>query len=104
MAAGAVGVGRFVFHISCGGTRDGVAAVFLLYALAFAITMGISVPLNEELAAAGDPGAISDPGTVRAAYEDVWVSWNLVRTLALTVALARLVRVLIVHARLAGRA
>ncbi|GIF45429.1 hypothetical protein Axi01nite_97400 [Actinoplanes xinjiangensis] len=56
--------------------------------------MGISVPLNEELAAAGDPGAISDPATGRAAYEEVWVRWNLVRTLASTAALACLVRAL----------
>jgi uncharacterized membrane protein len=90
-----------ILHLRRDGTRvlPWAAAAFLLYAAAFAITMGISVPLNEELAGAGDPGALSDPGAVRAAYEDVWVRWNLVRTLASTAALVCLLRALIVHAR-----
>jgi uncharacterized membrane protein len=53
-----------------------------------ALTMGISVPLNEELAAAGPPDAIADPAQVRAAYEGSWVTWNLARTVASTLALA----------------
>ncbi|MGN9911296.1 anthrone oxygenase family protein [Phytohabitans sp. LJ34] len=52
-----------------------------------ALTMGVSVPLNEELAAAGAPDAIADPARVRAAYEGPWVTWNLVRAIASTVAL-----------------
>ncbi|MGX7674248.1 anthrone oxygenase family protein [Plantactinospora sp. DSM 117369] len=86
--------------------RDGrpvlpwIVAAFLLYVVAFAITMGISVPLNEELAAAGDPSAIGDPAAVRAAYEGSWVNWNIARAVAATAALGCLVRALIVHARL----
>ncbi|OJF12794.1 hypothetical protein BG844_18740 [Couchioplanes caeruleus subsp. caeruleus] len=75
-----------------------VAAVGL-YAVAFAITMGISVPLNDELAAAGDPSAIADLSAVRAAYETTWVEWNIARTIAATAALACLVRALMVRAR-----
>lgn len=75
-------------------------AALVSYAAAFAITLGISVPLNETLAAAGPPSMIPDPAAVRAAYEDVWVAWNIVRTLASTVALACLTRALVVHARL----
>jgi uncharacterized membrane protein len=86
--------------------RDGrpvlpwTVAAFVFYAAAFAITMGISVPLNEELAAAGDPNTISDPAAVRAAYEGIWVNWNITRAVASTAALACLVRALMVHARL----
>ena len=76
-----------------------IGAGLVLYVAAFAITMGISVPLNEELAAAGDPALIVDKAAVRAAYEDVWVNWNLVRTLASTAALACLVRAVAVSRR-----
>ncbi|MEV6521706.1 anthrone oxygenase family protein [Longispora sp. NPDC051575] len=64
-----------------------LAAALLTYGLGgFLLTLGFSVPLNEQLAAAGDPGALADPATVRAAYEQPWTAWNLVRTLASTMA------------------
>lgn len=72
-------------------TRWWVTAAALLYGAAFAITMGISVPLNDRLAAAGPVGQITDPAAVRAAYEDLWVTWNLIRTVLSTAALAALV-------------
>lgn len=66
-----------------------LAAALLTYAVGgFALTMMINVPLNEQLAVAGDPHAIADPAAVRAAYEGPWVTWNLVRTIASTIALA----------------
>ncbi len=59
----------------------------LTYAVgAFLLTMGVSVPLNDEPAAAGPPASIADPAAVRADYEDPWVTWNLVRTIASTIA------------------
>jgi uncharacterized membrane protein len=76
-----------------------IVGALLLYVAAFGITMGISVPLNEELAAAGDPALIVDKAAVRAAYEDVWVNWNLTRTLASTAAFACLVRAVMVLRR-----
>jgi uncharacterized membrane protein len=76
-----------------------VLAALVGYTAAFLITMFLSVPLNEELAAAGVPATIGEPGAVRAAYENIWVTWNLVRTIASTAALACLVRALLVHAR-----
>lgn len=72
---------------------------FLLYATAFGMTMGINVPLNAELAAAGDPGSLADPGAIRAAYEDTWNAWNVTRTVASLAALACLIRALILHGR-----
>ena len=84
--------------------RDGRTAAFrwstaalLLYAAAFLITMGISVPLNNELAAAGHPDAIADLRAVRDAYEGPWVRWNVARTAASTAALACLVRACVVR-------
>lgn len=64
-----------------------LAAAALTYAVGgFLLTMGVSVPLNDELAAAGAPTTIADPAAVRADYEDPWVTWNLVRTIASTIA------------------
>jgi uncharacterized membrane protein len=66
-----------------------LALAAIIYGIGgLALTMGISVPLNEEPAAAGPPQAITDPGQVRAAYEGPWVTWNLARTIASTAALA----------------
>ncbi|MDQ1013331.1 putative membrane protein [Streptomyces sp. V4I23] len=85
--------------------RDGrqvqvwIVAAFALYATAFGITMGINVPLNEDLAAAGDSAALSDPAAVRNAYEDRWVLWSTVRTVASTIALGCLLRALVLHGR-----
>ncbi len=39
------------------------------------------MPLNDALAAAGEPAALADPAAVRAAFESRWVTWNVVRTL-----------------------
>src|SRR6186713_801850 len=43
------------------------------------ITFGVNVPLNDRLAAAGDPATLADPAAVRAAFEQTWVRWNVVR-------------------------
>jgi uncharacterized membrane protein len=57
-----------------------ILAAAALYAAAFLITMTLNVPLNEQLAAAGDPDRISDLAAVRAAFEGPWVRWNILRT------------------------
>lgn len=68
-----------------------VAAGLALYAVAFVITMGASVPLNEQLADAGPPHLIEDLAAVRDDYEGPWVAWNIARAAASTVALGCLV-------------
>ncbi|GIG56114.1 membrane protein [Longispora fulva] len=66
-----------------------LAAAFLIYAVGgFLLTLVVNVPLNDQLATAGDPHLLADPAAVRAAYEGPWTTWNLVRTIASTVALA----------------
>jgi uncharacterized membrane protein len=70
-------------------------AAFVLYLVAFGITLGISVPLNEELAAAG-----AELAAGRERYERPWVTWNLVRTGFATLAFACLARALVLRGRL----
>lgn len=79
-------------HYRRSSARWWVTAAVLLYGAAFAVTMGISVPLNNELTQAGPAAQIADPAAVRAAYEDPWVTWNLIRAVLSTAALAALVR------------
>lgn len=82
------GVTAVAAHMN-GSRRVGLWMVFafVLYAMAFGITVGISVPLNNELRDAGDVLAIVDPAAVRADYEDTWVRWNNIRTVASTASL-----------------
>lgn len=55
--------------------RAWTLAGFVLCAAVFVVTSAANVPLNAALAAAHDPAA------ARAAFEDPWVAWNLVRTI-----------------------
>ncbi len=76
-----------------------VLAALLAYAAAFLLTSGVNVPLNNDLADAGDPGKIADPAAVRERFEDAWVAWNVVRAVLCTVASALLVRALVLLGR-----
>jgi uncharacterized membrane protein len=60
-----------------------IAAV-ALYLAVLAVTAGISIPLNNRLAAAGPVDHIPDLAAVRAHFETSWVRWNIVRTLLCT--------------------
>lgn len=64
-----------------------LAVALLLYTVGgLGLTMTVSVPLNDELAAAGPVSAMTDPARVRADYEGPWVTWNLIRTACSTLA------------------
>ncbi|KAA2253823.1 DUF1772 domain-containing protein [Solihabitans fulvus] len=78
-----------------------IAAV-VLYLVTFIVTGAINVPLNDTLAAAGDPGGIPDLAAVRAQFESTWVQWNLVRAVTSTLAFGCLTWALVVHGRLAA--
>ncbi|MGW0014925.1 anthrone oxygenase family protein [Streptomyces tendae] len=52
------------------------------YALAFLVTVGANVPLNDALARPGDPAAL------RERFENPWVAWNVVRAALSTLATA----------------
>lgn len=75
-------------HLGRGGTAAALTlAAFALALATFVITAALNVPLNDALAAAGDPARIGDLTGVRAAFEDTWVRWNGVRALTSTAAL-----------------
>jgi len=63
-----------------------IVAALGVYVVAFLITMVVNVPLNNGLDAAGDPDRITDLAAVRARFENRWVVWNVLRTLAHTAA------------------
>ncbi|MFJ6387678.1 DUF1772 domain-containing protein [Streptomyces sp. NPDC091972] len=66
--------------------RRWVWAALAASALAFLVTVACNIPLNDALAADGDPTAL------REEFEDPWVAWNVVRAVLLTVATGLLVK------------
>ncbi|MGH4032796.1 DUF1772 domain-containing protein [Actinomycetota bacterium Odt1-20B] len=80
-----------------------VWAALIVYVVAFVLTSGVNVPLNNDLADAGDPAKIADPAAVRDTFEDAWVAWNAVRAVLCTIALVCLARALVLYGRF-GRA
>ena len=68
-----------------------IIAGLVLYVAVLVVTFRVNVPLNDALAAAGD----GDPAAARAAFEGVWVRWNLVRAVLSTGALGCLVGALV---------
>ncbi|WP_246613248.1 anthrone oxygenase family protein [Paractinoplanes bogorensis] len=64
-----------------------VLAALVLYIIVFAITVAVNVPMNDALKAAGDPATMTDPAAVRAAFDEArWSAFNLIRTIATTLA------------------
>jgi uncharacterized membrane protein len=82
-----------------GGVLPWIIAAAVLYAVVLGVTGGISVPLNNRLAAAGDSGASTDFAAVRAAFETTWNRWNLVRAASSTAAFGCLAWALVLHGR-----
>ena len=76
-----------------------IVAALVLYLATLLITFGFNVPLNNELAAAGDPERIADLAAVRKRFEASWVRWNIARTVASTAAFGCLIWALVLHGR-----
>ncbi|MFH8771583.1 DUF1772 domain-containing protein [Streptomyces sp. NPDC017958] len=68
-------------------------AALAAYALVFLITVAFNIPLNNALAAKGDPSAL------RRHFEGPWVAWNVARAVGSTAAVALLTRALLVVGR-----
>jgi uncharacterized membrane protein len=79
-----------------------IVAALALYGVVIMVTGAIHLPLNDDLAQAGDPDRIADLAGVRDDFDGPWVAWNIVRTLAATAALGSLVYALILHGRAAA--
>ncbi|MEO3744218.1 anthrone oxygenase family protein [Plantactinospora sp. B5E13] len=73
-----------------------------LYVVVLVVTGVVNVPLNNQLAAAGNPDRIADLAAVRAHFESTWATWNVVRALANTATFGCLAWALVVHARTGG--
>lgn len=69
-------------------------AAAALYLMALIITFAVDIPLNDELAAAGDPGRITDFSVVDD-FRSTWATTNIARTLLCTAALGVLTRALL---------
>ncbi|WP_329121996.1 anthrone oxygenase family protein [Streptomyces sp. NBC_01465] len=76
-----------------------VLAALVLYAAVFLLTSGVNVPLNDELAQAGNPARIADPAAVREKFEGTWVAWNHVRGVLTIAAVGCLGRALFLYGR-----
>jgi uncharacterized membrane protein len=77
-----------------------VAGALVLYTGVFVSTLGVNVPLNDAIKAAGDPDEIADLAAVREQFDEAkWARWNLFRAVASTVALGCLVWALVQHGR-----
>jgi uncharacterized membrane protein len=100
--------GAFVFTASAGVLHlhgdwrtvlPWIAAALVLYVATLVITTGFNVPLNNELAAAGDPDRTADLAAVRERFEASWVRWNIARAVASTAAFGCLTWALVLHGR-----
>jgi uncharacterized membrane protein len=92
-----------VLHL--GGERSVLlwtVAALVLYIAVLAITVGFNVPLNNELAAAGELDKITDFAAVRERFEGAWVRWNIVRTVVNTAAFGCLTWALVLFGRTGG--
>ncbi len=77
-----------------------IAGAFVLHLAIFVITIGINVPLNDEIKAAGDPDRIANLAAVRERFQEAkWVGWNIFRAVASTVAFGCLAWALVLYGR-----
>ncbi|MFB7210450.1 DUF1772 domain-containing protein [Streptomyces sp. NPDC056255] len=72
-------------------------AALVLYLVAFMVTSGVNVPLNDQLARAGDPDHSGQLAAIRTDFESKWVHWNIVRALLHAAAFAFLARAQLVY-------
>ncbi|MCZ4556898.1 DUF1772 domain-containing protein [Rhodococcus maanshanensis] len=82
---------------SARGALPWIIAALVFYIAMLVITAAVNVPLNDELARAGD--VIANPDVVREQFESRWVTWNIVRAVVSTAAFAALAYALVVHGR-----
>lgn len=66
-----------------------IAIGLVLHLVVAAVTIGVHVPLNDAIKAAGDPSQIDNVAEVRDRFNEArWIQWNAVRSLAATSAFA----------------
>jgi uncharacterized membrane protein len=97
LAAVAVGLNLGADHRS---VLPWTVAGLVLYVITLAVTFRANIPLNDELDAAGAPDRVADLAAVRERFEQAWVRWNIVRTVACTAAFGCLAWALVLHGRI----
>jgi uncharacterized membrane protein len=81
--------------------RDGrsvlpwIVAALVLYLVAIVVTGALNIPLNNQLEAARGVDTAEGLAAARAQFEDAWMRWNIVRTVASTAALGSIVWALV---------
>ena len=91
-----------VLHLPADGRSvlPWIAVALVLYLAVFVITVGVNVPLNDAIKAAGDPDRIADLAMVRERFDEArWIRWNNVRTVASTAAFGCLAWALVLFGR-----
>ncbi|MFI8263550.1 MULTISPECIES: DUF1772 domain-containing protein [unclassified Streptomyces] len=83
------------------GVAVWVGAAAVLYLAVLVITFAVNIPLNNELADAGDAGRLTGFSVVER-FEGTWAATNIVRTVCSTAALTALVRALVLYGRATG--
>lgn len=79
-----------------------IAAGLVLALVMFIGTIGVNVPLNDQLMAAGDPEEFGDLAGLRERVEAKWIAWNTVRGVASLGSLAALAWALVAYGRTGG--
>jgi uncharacterized membrane protein len=102
-------VGALVFTALAAGLHIGgagravlpwIVAALVLYLVAVVITLGVNVPANDDIKAAGDPDQIANLAAVRDDFDETsWARWNLVRTVTSVAAFGCLAWALVRHGR-----
>jgi uncharacterized membrane protein len=70
-----------------GSALGWIVAAFALYLVVVVSTVRVNVPLNDYIRGQGEPDRIDDLASVRERFNEAkWRRWNLMRTLACTVA------------------
>ncbi|MCX4545863.1 DUF1772 domain-containing protein [Streptomyces sp. NBC_01565] len=84
------------------GVAVWVAAAAVAYLIVLVITFAVNIPLNNELADAGDPAKLTDFAIVDK-FKGTWVTTNILRTVLSTAALASLAWALVLYGRATAR-
>jgi uncharacterized membrane protein len=83
-------------HGSSLAVRWTVAAL-VLYGIVVAVTLGIHVPLNDDIDQVSTSDGVASLAEARDDFEDPWVAWHVVRTVLSTAAVAAFARALFLH-------
>jgi uncharacterized membrane protein len=74
-------------------------ASLVLFGIVVAVTLGIHVPLNEDIDQVSTSDSVASLAEARDDFEDPWVAWHVVRTVLSTAAVAAFGRALVLHGR-----